>query len=169
MTCRAALMSLFVLAACGGNSLETGSEDELKGAKGSGSTAAPTYALKATDAHTAGTNPIWKTSYPISSTYEVQLATEVTGTLPGHHLASVFVFTPGGASFIRYDVSFATDVAANAGEQQAERTATGWRVWVSLPVAGTMISTSNLSGTWSAETWVDAATAASAKTTFGLY
>ena len=47
--------------------------------------------------------------FAIASTYEVQFSTEVTGILSGHHQQSVFVFTPSGASYIRYDVAFATE------------------------------------------------------------
>ncbi|MBI3182902.1 MAG: hypothetical protein HYZ28_12260 [Myxococcales bacterium] len=164
-----AAAAALTLAACGPE-LQSDSPDGLKGNKSrSGSTSAPTYALRTTDEHVAGVEPTWKTAYPIMSTYDVFFATEITGSLSGHHTETVFVFTPSGAAYQRYDVAFATDVPAGSGEQQAERTATGWRVWVSMPVAGTMIQTSGLTGTWTGEVLIDSASTPNARTAFDLY
>ena len=171
MSCRtlfaasAAVVALF-LAGCGPD-LESQLPDELKTVKGS-ATASPTYALKTTDAHVAGVTPTWKASFPIATTIDLFVASEVTGTLKGHHTLSVFLFTPGGSAYQRFDVPFATDVAAAGNEQQAEKTATGWRVWVNVPVAATMIQTSNLAGSWTSELWVDSAMSANAKGGFSL-
>lgn len=162
-----ALFAGLLLVGCGGPDVSSDPGEEL-GAAGQ-ELRAPrlTWSLKATDA--SGASPVWKTSFPIASTYDVFLATEVQGTLSGHHRLTVYVNLPGGYAYQRFDVPFATDVAAAAGEQQAVRTSKGWRVWVTLPVAGTMIQTSALTGTWTAESWVDSATAANAKASFQLY
>lgn len=126
------------------------------------------YALKTTDAYVAGAAPGWKSSFPIYSTYDVYFATEIPGPMAGHHTLTVFVMMPGGSAYQRFDVPFATDLVANPGEQQAEATSTGWRVVVSMPVAGTMIQQANLAGAWSAEVWIDSASAANARTSFNL-
>jgi hypothetical protein len=129
-------------------------------------TVAASYALQTTDARFEGIAPTWKSDFAIYSTYEVMFATEITGSLSGHHTQTVFVSMPGGGAYQRFDVSFATDVAAGLDEQQAEKTETGWRVWISMPVAGTMIEQYSLTGPWTAEVYVDGA--AKANVTFNL-
>lgn len=169
-----AVIATLALAACG-NPYELQDVDALKSSgstttttrKSKTSTATTTYALKTTDARSA--SPVWKTSFPIYSTYDVFFALEITGSLSGHHTETVFVNMPGGSTYQRFDVAFATDVAANPGEQQAEKTATGWRVWVSMPVAGTMIDSMGLAGTWSATAYLDGASTANASAQFELY
>lgn len=155
------LPALLTLAACGAG-LDT-DLDELKRAS---ATTSPTYALRTTDQ--LASSPTWKTSYTISSTGEVDFATDINGVMAGHHQLTVFINMPDGFSYQRIDVSFATDVVAAVGEQQAQKTSTGWRVWAAMPVAGTLIQSANLAGTWSAQTWVDSASAANASTSFTL-
>jgi hypothetical protein len=75
---------------------------------------------------------------------------------------------PGGSAYQRFDVNFATDVTAGAAEQQTEKTSTGCRVWVSMPVAGTTIQQYNLTGPWSASFYLDGSGAANASAGFSL-
>jgi hypothetical protein len=150
--------ALILFPACG-SELETQGEDPLKAR-------APTYALKSSDL--SSSTPEWKSSYVIASTSEVWLATEITGTLSGHHTQRVVVKMPGGSAYQTIMVSFATDAVAAEGEQQAVRTSTGWRVWASFPVAGTIIEQYGLTGSWTSEAFVDSATRANATTTFTL-
>lgn len=158
---------LSALSACGPE-LQTEQPDELK-AQRSRTTSAPSYALKTTDAHQSGVEPVFNSSFPLASTSDIYLATEISGALSGHHTQTVFLFTPAGYAYQRFDLAFATDVPAGAGEQQAEKTASGYRVWVTLPVAGTMIQSSNLVGTWKSELYVDSASTPNARGSFGLY
>ncbi|MHB8876641.1 MAG: hypothetical protein ACYC8T_23345 [Myxococcaceae bacterium] len=170
MNCRPALFAAAFLAAslaaCGAD-FETATLEELKAAKRPRTTT-PSFAVKTTDAHLTGVTPVWKTSFSINATYELYVATEITGTLSGRHVQTTFLYTPEGLPYQRIDVAFATDVAAGPGEQQAERTATGWRVWSPVAVAGTLIESANLTGTWRAEVWVDSATQATAAATMTL-
>lgn len=129
---------------------------------------APTYALKTTDEVDPTLAPTWMSSFSIYSTYALYVATEITGNLSGHHLATVYLIAPNGFVYQSLDASFATDVAPGAGEQAAEQTATGWRLWVSIPVAGTAIQQFSMSGTWQAEAWVDDASLPNAKGSFQL-
>lgn len=148
-----------------GSELETGG-DLLKTQRSK--TATVTYGLATTDRHDAGVSPTWSTSFGVRTTAAVYVATVVSGTLKGHHTQSVFVVAPNGSSYQRFDVRFATDVTAGPGEQQAEQTSTGWLVWVSLPVAGTLIEQYNLVGTWNAQTFVDASATPNAQGAFQL-
>jgi hypothetical protein len=114
-------------------------------------------------------SPVYGSSFAMGSTYDVFFATEISGALAGHHTQTVYVKMPGDSLYQRFDVKFATDVKAGNGEQQAEKTASGYRVWVSMPVAGTMIEMYGISGVWSAQVHIDGASAASSATTFTLY
>ena len=143
-----------LLASCGPD-LEPGLPDAIK---------ARSYALHGTDVK--GT--AWKTAFPIHTTWDVYLATDIGGALPGHHTERVVVWMPSGPAYQVLTVSFATDVPAAAGEQQAQRIPSGWRVWTSFPVAGTTIEEFGLAGTWSAGVFIDSATTANASMTFSL-
>ena len=152
----------------GSTTTTTTSGGSTKGGKTSTTTTAPavTYALNTTDAY--GTAPTFSSSFVINQTYDLFFAVDVNGALAGHHSASVFVNLPGGSAYQRLDVAFATDVAAGAGEQQAEKTATGYRVWVSMPVAGTVIEQYQLTGPWTASAFIDAGSTAAASASFSL-
>ena len=158
------LTALLSLAACG-----TGSETDLDVEalkRGRTTSTAPTYAQRTTDA--LSSSPTWMTSFSISSTGSVYFATDINGTMSGSHQLVVFINMPDGSAYQRIDVSFATDATAGAGQQQAERTSTGWRVWTAIPIAGTTIQTANITGQWAAQAWVDSASAANASTSFNL-
>jgi len=152
-----AAVVLFLLSC--GPELDPGPEQDLPDA-----IKAKSYALHTTDAVGAA----WLTSFPIHTTWDVHLATDLIGAFSGHHTERVVVWMPSGAAYQALTVSFATDVPAAAGEQQAQRIGSGWRVWTSFPVAGTTIEEFNLAGPWSAGVWVDSATAANASVTFTL-
>ncbi len=154
--------ALLTLAGCGVAGTEEAT-DELKAAA---KPTTQTYALRTTDAKAA--SPTWKTSFNIANTYDVYLASDV-GTATGHHRDTVIVKMPGGSDYQRFDITYAAGVSATAGEQIAEKTSTGaYRVWVKLPIAGTMIEQYGLSGPWAAETYVDGAAVANARADFTL-
>ncbi len=136
------------------------SAEELKAAPVKAS-----YALRATDARDA--SPAWKSSFVITDTYDVYLAADV-GAATGHLSATVFVKMPGGGDYQRFDLTYAAGVKAAAGEQVAEKVSGGYRVWLNFPVAGTMIEQYGLSGAWSAEAYLNGASASSATATFTL-
>jgi hypothetical protein len=128
-----------------------------------------TCALRTTDAFDPAVAPTWRTGFSVYSTYTLYFATEFTGGVAGHHVESVTLIAPGSMVFQRLDVAFAIGVAATGAEQQAQQTSTGFRVWTSIPVAGTAIQQQSLVGTWSGEVRVDGASAPSAHASFGLY
>jgi hypothetical protein len=137
--------------------------------KGGGTTAtAPAYLLLTTDDRASAGAPIWKTTYPLASTWMIHLGTEIIGALPGHHTATVYVTAPSGQAYTRFDLAFATDAPAADGEQQAELIPNGYRVWASMPVSGTIITSYSLFGEWTASVHVDNAATPSSVTRFVL-
>lgn len=157
-----------------------GGIDELKGTSGGGggkktttstttTTETSTYAMRTTDARTSGVEPTWKTSMPIYSTYDVYFGADLPASTTGRHTAMFAVKIPGGSVYEQIQVTFATDVTAAPGEQQAEKTSTGWRIWGVMAVAGTMIQSSNIVGTWSADLYLDGAATPATASSFELY
>jgi hypothetical protein len=169
-----AILSL-TLAGCGGE-LDTGEEENIvdqtsgPALKAMGSRqpkpAATSYLVQTTDARTSDATPTWKSSFPISSTYTIYFAADIVG-VTGHHTATFDVSMPGGLAYQRINVPFAAGATAAAGEQSAEKLKTGYRVWASIPVAGTLIDSSRLTGTWKIDLKVDSVSAVS--TTFVLF
>ncbi|MFZ5471631.1 MAG: hypothetical protein ACOZIN_19570 [Myxococcota bacterium] len=131
-----------------------------------GSKTSSSYALRTTAQKS--TKPTWQSSFPINSTYDVHFAFEVPSSVKGHHVATVFVFMPNLSTYQRFDLPFATDVAASSGEQQAQKLSTGYRVWASMPVAGTIIEQYSLTGDWRADAYLDGASTVAAKASFSL-
>ena len=116
----------------------------------------PVYALRFADERVNGEEPVWKNAFVVADTYFVEIATEIPASLTGHHTLHVYLREPtAGNVYQRFDVAFAAGTAANPDEVEAEVTASGFRVWVSLPVKGTFIDSFSLMGTWSVESWID--------------
>jgi hypothetical protein len=127
---------------------------------------AAAFAL-ATSASTS--SPSFTNHFFIANTADVYIALDIGAQVTGgHHTATVFVNMPGGYAYQAFDVAFATDAAAVGNELQAEPTATGYRIWITLPVAGTWIEQFQLGGEWSAEAYVDSAMTADATVAFTL-
>jgi hypothetical protein len=165
-----AASSLVLALACGvapeEGGVESGEADGLKSQKTPVATTS-TYALQTTDVKV--TTPVFKSSYVVTSTYELFYAVDLPSSLKGRHSLSIFVNAAGGSSYQRMDVKFTTDIAAGIGEQKAEKLSNGaYRVWASMPVAGTMIEQYGLVGTWSAADHIDGDATAAATTTFQL-
>jgi hypothetical protein len=152
---------LLVSTACGGSEVSESSGD-LKASR----TPAPSYVLQTTATYSS--SPTWATGFPIDSTYNVYFAFDLPGTLTGSHTATVFVYAADGSLYQKNVVSFAAGTTAAAGQQQAQKTSTGYRVWTSLPVAGTFIQTYNMAGAWSAQAFLDSASTANASASFSL-
>ena len=130
---------------------------------------ASTYGLRFTNAWVPGEEPVWTSEFAVTDTYFVEIATELPAEATGHHTLQVYVREPSaGGVYQRFDVAFAAGVSPNEGEVNAETTATGYRVWVSLPVKGTFIDSYSLLGTWSVESWIDSGSTANATGSFGL-
>jgi hypothetical protein len=173
---RLALIACFssLLFACGYDAQELSAE-ELKSSTSSGSgtrtkgttSVAPiNYALRTSSS--AGST-VWTSAFPLSSTYDVHLALDFPSTVTGHHRATLELRTPYGDVYQRIDVAFATDVAAGAGELQAQAISGGWRLWFRLPVAGTFIDQYQLTGSWSGTAFYDAGASSVATNTFSIY
>jgi hypothetical protein len=122
------------------------------------------YTLRTTDAQSS--DPDWKTSYAANDTYDVWFALDVSGPVAGSHTYSLFVFMPNGFAYEAFEVTYsATGCSITCSVDQ---TADGIRVWISMPVAGTMIQQFQLYGVWTAEAWIDAATSPTAVTEFEI-
>ncbi len=127
------------------------------------------YALRFAHERVDGEEPAWRNEFDVADTYFVEIATDVPASLTGHHTLSVVVREPtAGNVYQRFDVAFAAGVAPDPDEVEAEDTASGYRVWVSLPVKGTFIDNYSLLGTWSVESRIDSGESAVASATFDL-
>jgi len=113
-------------------------------------------------------NPVWKTSFVVSTTRTVYMAVDFASSR-GHRQLTVFVNMPGNMPYQRFDVSFAVGVTPASGEQVAVQVSKGvYRVWVSMPVAGTMIERYNLRGVWDASAHLDGAASPNSSIAFTL-
>lgn len=165
-------LSLF---ACGPD-LETASADELRSSstktttttKKTRETSSSSWTVRTTDARITGIEPTWKSAFVIASTVSVEIATDLPATASGHHVLSVLVYSPSGATYQRFDIPFAAGVAPDPNEIAAETTTTGFRVWASLPVMATHIDSFGMTGTWRADSYLDFATAPAASASFSL-
>lgn len=101
------------------------------------------------------------TTFSIDATYDVYFAFDLPSSKSGSHRAAFEVFMPGGLPYQRTELPFAAGQAAVSPEVQAELISGGFRVWSSMPVAGTMIQQSALTGRWSVKVWLDGALVAS--------
>jgi hypothetical protein len=137
------------------------------------STSALGYALKMTD-EDLGSASQWKSSYVIEATPTVFIALEVDRGVSGYHTASIVVHTPQGLPYQHFDFTFTTAAPAGAeapaikGVLRAERTPTGYRLWVAMPVANTLIQDLGLAGGWSSSVYVDRPIRPTASTSFTL-
>lgn len=154
----AALVSL-TLIACGnpivpaGEDLSGSSTAELK-ARAPAKPPAPaawTVRVSATS-----TNPVFATSFAIATTYDLYLAFDIPVALAGQHVAAFEVLSPDGAVYQRTQVSFSSG------------TSTQYRVWSSMPVAGTWIQQFAMTGAWSVRVFLDAESVSRAAQTFVL-
>ncbi len=132
-------------------------------------TAPLTYSVATASGYAPDADPTWASEFRIYSTYNVYFAIDLPASATGRHALALEARMPNGLVYQRWEVAFATDVAAAPGELQAEVTSTGWRVWVSMPVAGTMIQHSNLAGTWTSDAFLDGASTPGATSRFVLY
>ncbi len=131
------------------------------------------YAVKMTD-NDRGSASEWKNLFLIEATPTVFIALEVDRSISGYHTASIVVHTPQGLPFQRFDFTFTTAATAGAeapaikGVLRAEHTATGYRLWVALPVANTLIQDLGLAGRWSSSVYVDHSIRPTTSTSFTL-
>lgn len=101
------------------------------------------------------TNPVFKTSFPIATTYDLFVAADIP-KLTGQHVAIYEISSPDGSVYQRTEVPFSTG------------TATTYRVWTSMPVAGTWIQMFAMTGTWTVRVFLDSETVSRASQTFSL-
>jgi len=134
------------------------------------------YAVKMTD-DDRGSDSVWKNSFLIEATPTVFIALDVDRNVSGHHTASIVVHTPQGLPFQHFDFTFtlAAPVGGDGGEApaikgvlRAEHTATGYRLWVALPVANTLIQDLGLAGRWSSSVYIDHSIRPTASASFSL-
>ena len=137
------------------------------------STSSLEYAVKMTD-DDRGSDSTWKSSFLIESTPTVFIALDVNRSISGHHTASIVVQTPQGLPYQRFDFTFTTaapvgsEAPAIEGVLRAEHTPTGYRLWVALPVANTLIQDLGLAGRWSSSVYVDHSIRPTASVSFAL-
>lgn len=124
--------------------------------------------VRTADARSLAPASQFSTSFSITGTNTLYFAAEISGSCAGHHTASFQVNLPDGSTYQEINLSFATDTAADAAEQQAEKTDTGYRVWVSIPVAGTSIEQFHFVGRWETNVTLDGAVSPNAAAVFNL-
>lgn len=117
--------------------------------------------------------PTWQTGFSIAQTYDVKVAVDVPASFAGHHTLQLFFTAPGPMQYQRVAVAFSAGVATADGETDGEvigaaSAPSGYRVWVSLPVGGTMIDQYSMTGSWTADAWFDAEDSGRASTGFDL-
>jgi hypothetical protein len=131
------------------------------------------YALKMTD-EDLGSASQWKSSYVLEATPTLFIALDVDRSISGYHTASIVVHTPQGLPYQHFDFTFTTAAPAGAeapaikGVLRAEHTPTGYRLWVAMPVANTLIQDLGLAGGWSSSVYVDRSIRPTASTSFTL-
>jgi hypothetical protein len=129
------------------------SKTPAKKSKGPAAATEPAaYAVQASDSATA---PVFKTTFDIATTYDVFVAFDIPVTLAGQHVAVFEISSPSGI-YQRTEVPFSTG------------TATKYRVWSSMPVAGTWIEQYAMTGAWTVKVFMDAETAPRATQTITL-
>ena len=102
------------------------------------------------------TDAIFKTSFPISTTHELYFAFDVPVPADYQQVARFVVTSPNGATFQTTQVPFSTG------------TSTRYRVWSSMPVAGTWIEQFQIKGTWTLKVYLSDEDAPRAQQTFLL-
>ena len=137
--------------------------------KTTGTTTTTSTALRSTaDASMSASCASWSTSFPIFTTSAVYFAFDIKAT-SGHHTEKLYLYDERGMLYQEIQVAFAAGVTPYTNEQAGEALGGGvYRVWASLPVAGTAIDTGMMSGTWSGQAYLDSATKASATESFDL-
>jgi hypothetical protein len=135
------------------------------GGKNSGGSTSTSIAMQVREGATqSGT---FATSFSINDTNTLFFAFDMPSTKSGSHVARFEIYMPSGSPYQVFDVAFAAGTAPAAGETSADVISGGYRVWASMPVAGTMIQQMNLSGTWSAKIFLDGVQVASSS--YALY
>jgi hypothetical protein len=138
------------------------SRDEAKpsGGGSTGGKKAPTaIAMKVQES--ASQDGTFATSFSINATYTLFFAFDLPSTKSGAHLARYEIITPGGSPYQVFEVPFAAGQAAVGAEAQADLISGGYRVWASMPVAGTFIQQGQLTGAWTAKVFLDGVQVAS--------
>jgi hypothetical protein len=102
------------------------------------------------------TNPEFKTNFTIAETYDLFIAFEIPVALAGQHIAAFEVVSPNGAVYQRTEVPFSSAAS------------THYRVWSSMPVAGTWIQQFAMAGSWSVNVYLDGEQSSRASRTFIL-
>jgi predicted small secreted protein len=145
----AALASLTLLA-CGnpvapaGEDLSAASEAELKISAATTRkktlTPAPVWQARVSATSTA---PVFASTFSIETTYDLFIAFDIPVALSGQHVAIFEVSAPNGQVYQRTEVPFSSG------------TATSYRVWSAMPVAGTWIQQYAMSGGWTVRVFLD--------------
>lgn len=102
------------------------------------------------------TDPTFKGGFAIATTYDLYLAFDIPQALAGQHVAAFEVASPDGAIYQRTTVAFTPGAS------------TQYRVWSSMPVAGTWIQQFAMSGTWTVRVFLDDEQVSRATKTFVL-
>lgn len=138
------------------------------GKKGAAPAPAPSAAEERfTDVQVAGVQPAPQTDFPLS-VRTIYISVKWSN-LTGSHQQTVYLYAPGGSLWQVMDQAFATTTTAGSGQLQAEKLADGgYQTWESLPVAGTLIETYGLRGTWTAQVVLDSASAPITSASFNL-
>jgi hypothetical protein len=134
------LGALLVLSAvaCGGPLQPAG--EELVGVSQSELKAPAANTVRVSD---SSTDPAFESQFSIANTYDVFFALDLTSKVRGAHTATYEVSAPSGAIYQVTNVAFTVSGTS------------GYRVWSSMPVAGTFIEQYSMSGTWKVKVFLD--------------
>lgn len=131
-------------------------------ARSGGSASKPPSAIPMKVQTSAELGGAFVTTFSVYSTYDVYFALDLPSSKKGSHLARYEVRSPNGLVYQVNEVQVAAGIAPSSGQVSADIISGGYRVWSSLPVAGTMIQQLNMTGRWSVKAFLDGAQVASA-------
>ena len=115
--------------------------------------AAPVWTSQISD---TPTDAIFKTNFAIATTHELYFAFDVPVPATYQQVARFVVSSPNGATFQTTQVPFSTGTSSK------------YRVWSSMPVAGTWIEQFQIQGMWTLKVYISDEDAPRAQQTFLL-
>ncbi len=102
------------------------------------------------------------TTFSINATADLYFPFDMPSTKKGSHVARYEFTAPNGSMYQVETVAFAAGIAPMGNEISADIISGGYRIYVSMPVAGTMIQMFNYTGRWTVRVFLDDASVASA-------
>jgi|CXWL01.1.fsa_nt_gi hypothetical protein len=153
------ILAACFIAACGNPGLSVVSEQLPEVAGEQDLTRAPKLSSTVKVAKSQAAPVQFAAKFKMSTTYDLYFAVDVTGLPAGTHHVDVELTAPGGIIYQSLPADFVVPSSA-AGKTT--------RVWVALPVAGTLIEQMQLIGKWKAAGFINYGGSANSSSTFTL-